>query len=173
MMTRLLLSILFCAGALSSAAQETWQSALGRMPLAATNVSLLSRTNCVPIMLNAFQSNAVVKALIFMPGATDEFYMFRRARATLTNASPSLLDAVVALTNQTYIRATFHAPLLLLHTDEYPIDPLFEIKDQDTLNRLQKKSFVPHAVYNDRDWDFLLPIMKRKLGVNIHPGLHS
>ncbi len=45
------------------------------MPLG-TNVTELNRTNCVGIMLRAFQSNNVVKALIFMPGATDEFYFF-------------------------------------------------------------------------------------------------
>ena len=73
-------------------------------------------------MLDAFQSNAVVKALIFMPGATDELYFFRRAHAKLTNANPSLLDAIVALTNQTYIQATFQPPLLLLHTTEDPLD---------------------------------------------------
>src|SRR5450631_2184745 len=85
---------------------ETWQDVLGRMPLG-TNVAELNRTNCVKIMLPALQSNDVVKALIFMPGATDEFYFHRRGTASLTNASPTLLDAVSALTNQTLIRATF------------------------------------------------------------------
>src|SRR6266496_3675139 len=73
-------------------ATGTWESALDQMPLGA-GITELSRTNCVDLMLKAFQSNAVVKALIFMPGATDEFYMFKRARAQLTNASPTLLDA--------------------------------------------------------------------------------
>jgi len=41
-------------------AQETWQDALSRMPLGA-GVAELNRTNCVPLMLNAFQSNAVVR----------------------------------------------------------------------------------------------------------------
>jgi hypothetical protein len=81
-------------------ANETWQSALSRMPLG-TNVTELNRTNCTLLMLNAFQSNAVVKALVFMPGATDELYFDRRVHAKLTNANPSLLDAVVALANQT------------------------------------------------------------------------
>ena len=58
------------------------------------------------ILLNSFRRNPAVQALIFMPGATDEFYFFRRARARLTNNAPTLLDAVTALTNQTYIRAT-------------------------------------------------------------------
>ena len=71
---------------------------LGRMPLG-TNVTQLNRANCVGIMLRAFQSNDVVKALIFMPSATDKFNFFHHARADLTNNPASLLDAVSALTN--------------------------------------------------------------------------
>src|ERR1035441_7613520 len=37
-------------------AVETWPDALSRMPLG-TNVTQLNRTNCVGIMLRAFQSN--------------------------------------------------------------------------------------------------------------------
>jgi len=55
-----------------------------------------------------------------MPGATDEFYFSGARHATLTNSNPSLLDAVTALTNQTYIHATFQPPLL--HTTEDSLD---------------------------------------------------
>ena len=83
------------------------------MPLAA-NGSVLNETNCVPLLLRSFRSNDVVKGIVFMPGATDEFFFFHKAKATLTNPSPTLLDAVSALTNQTEIRADFRPPLLLL-----------------------------------------------------------
>src|SRR5437868_5817594 len=106
-----------------AAATLSWPAALAQMPLG-TATTELNRTNCVPTLLQAFRSNDLVKALIFMPGATDEFYMFRRARASLTNSGPTLLDAVRALTNQTFIRVTFLPPLLLLHTDEDPLEPL-------------------------------------------------
>lgn len=142
------------------------------MPLG-TNVTQLNRTNCVPLMLRAFGSNDVVKGLVFMPGATDEFYMFKRARATLTNSSPTLLDAVIALTNQTLIRVTFRAPLLLLHTDEDPLNPIANIRDAETAVKIEWTPFVPHAVYNDRDWDYLLPILKKTLKVRFTPILHS
>jgi hypothetical protein len=108
-----------------------------------------------------------------MPGATDEFYMFRRAKAGLTNDSPSLLDAVEALTNQTLIRVTFKPPLLLLHTDEDPLDPISEIRNAETATRLQRTQYVPHANYNDRDWDFLLPILKKKLHTRFSPKIYS
>src|ERR1700758_4045754 len=97
---RAFICILICLVHFGVMAEESWQSALSQMPLG-TNVTQLNRTNCVKIMLPALRSNDVVKALIFMPGATDEFYMFRRAKAALTNDSPTLLDAVIALTNQT------------------------------------------------------------------------
>ena len=139
------------------------------MPLGSA-VAELNRTNCVDVMLHAFQSSVTVKALVFMPGATDEFYMFRRAKAVLTNASPTLLDAVNALTNQTNIRATFRPPFLLLHTDEDPLEPLFTITHEATAEKLRQSFFEPHVIYDDRDWDFLLPILKENLKVRFLPG---
>jgi hypothetical protein len=136
---------------ISLPAAETWQTALSQMPLK-MSVTQLTRTNCVELLLRAFQSNDVVKALVFMPGATDEFYFFRRA-----------------LTNQTLIRVTFRSPMLLLHTDEDPLEPLFRIEDRQTEERLRRAHFVPHAFYNDRDWDYLLPILSRKLKTKFLP----
>jgi hypothetical protein len=124
-------------------------------------------------MLRAFQSNDTVKALIFMPGATDEFYMFHRANAKLANASLSLLDAVSALTNQTLIRVTFFPPFLLLHSDEDPLEPLVQIVHKNTASRLRKKLFVPHVLYNDQDWDALLPTLTKTLAVEFLPKFHS
>src|ERR1044071_3311039 len=77
-------------------AQDSWPAVLNRMPLG-QGVSRLDRTNCVAVMLKAFQPDPHVKALIFMPGATDELYMFHRVNAVVTNGSPTLLDAVTAL----------------------------------------------------------------------------
>src|ERR1051325_10248028 len=73
------LFLLLCAPPGLDAA-ENWSEALARMPLG-SGPTELNRTNCVALLLGAFASNQTVKALIFMPGATDEFYMFRRARA--------------------------------------------------------------------------------------------
>jgi hypothetical protein len=138
------------------------------MPLGSP-VTELNRTNCVSLLLNAFQSNNVVKALIFMPGATDEFYMFRRARAVLTTAAPTLLDAVQALTNQTLIRVTFYPPLLLLHSDEDPLTPLINAQNQSLPDKLKQTSFIAHANYNDRDWDFIQPILRKALKADVLP----
>ena len=138
------------------------------MPLG-TNVAELNRTNCVGIMLRAFQSNYVVKALVFMPGATDEFYFFRRARANLAESPASLLTAVSALTNQTLIRATFRPPLLLLHTTEDLLEPVIWIDHPPTADRLKQAHFVAHGLYNDRDWDYMQPILKSALHTAMRP----
>jgi hypothetical protein len=155
----------FCAKVFAG---ETWQDALSKMPLNA-NVSELNRTNCVPLMLNAFQSNGVVKALIFMPGATDEIYFFRRARAMLTNSKPSLLEAIVALTNQTYIEADFRPPLLLLHTTEDSLDGFATVKNKSTARKLRQKIIPGRIVFNDADWDAVRAALNKKLCVGLRP----
>ena len=167
-MRTLICLLLLAFPALGSLAENSWQAVLATMPLS-PGTTQLSRSNCVAVMLRAFQSNDTVKALIFMPGATDEFYFFRRATAALTNQSPTLLDAVLALTNQTLIRVTFRSPMLLLHTVEDPTEPLFQIEDWNAEERLHKAHFVPHALYDDRDWNFLLPILSKRMKTRILP----
>lgn len=148
---------------------ETWPEALSRMPLAVTNVTELNQGNCVEVVLRALYPNATVKAMVFMPGATDEFYMFHRARAILTNGAPTLLDAVRALTNQTNIRVTYIAPILLFHTDEDPIEPLVEIDDPGTARKLKETNFKLRTFYNDIDWDHVLPDLKKYTHLTISP----
>jgi hypothetical protein len=160
--------LLFFLATLPAPAQSTWQEELAKMPLAG-NTNELNRHNCVKLMLASFQRNPTVQALIFMPGATDEFYFYRRARAILTNNAPTLLDAVAALTNQTYIRATFQPPLLLLHTAEDPLEPIIIIQDQHTADRIRKKHFEKHGVFDDRDWDFLQPYLAFDLDTKMFP----
>ena len=166
--TRFVFVILICVSSGKLFADENWQTALSQMPLAA-NVTELNRTNCVPLMLDSFQSNGVVKALIFMPGATDELYFFRRARATLTNANPSLLDAVAALTNQTYIEATFQPPFLLLHTTEDFLDGFATVKNKSTRAKLTKKIVAGKFLFNDTDWEHLRARLNWKLSVGLRP----
>ena len=55
----------------------------------------------------------------------------------LDGSDPNLLDAVIALTNQTFIRASFRPPFLLLHTDEDPLEPANTIEDEKTGSRLR------------------------------------
>jgi hypothetical protein len=142
------------------------------MPLCSP-IHELNRTNCVDVILRSFQSNCVVKALIFMPGATDELYMFRRARAKLTNENASLSDAVAALTNQTLIRASFRPPFLLLHTAEDPLEPLIILHHQATAERLKQRRGPTPILANDRDWVFLQPLLRDHLHADLKPWRSS
>jgi hypothetical protein len=155
-------------------AQElpSWPMALSRMPLTSP-VAELNRTNAVGLMLSSFQSNEVVKALIFLPGATDEFYMFRRARADLPVSSPTLFEAIAALTNQTRIRVTFRDPFLLLYGDCDPIEPEFLGAGADLSAALQKRSRLGHLHFNDTEWDLIQPLLKKKLHADVRPWRYS
>ncbi len=133
------------------------------MPLTPA-VKQLNRTNVAEVLLGSLRSNSTVKALVLMPGATDEFYFFRRADAVLTASPPTLLDAVRALTNQTQIRARFRAPALLLHTAEDPLEPMITVEDGAAARRLRERRFLPSFRFNDHDWDFVQPKLAETLG---------
>ncbi|HEX5398976.1 MAG TPA: hypothetical protein VFY06_08000 [Verrucomicrobiae bacterium] len=160
--------LLLCASLGAASAGEPWQDALAKMPLTAPATEL-DRTNCVPLLLNSFQSNSVVKALVFMPGATDELYFFKRAHAALTNANPTLLDAVAALTNQTRILATFEPPLLLLHTTEDVLDGFATVKNKSTAARLHERLVPGRVQLEDADWGKVRATMKGKLHIGLRP----
>jgi hypothetical protein len=172
MKPRWLVCLTLCLLCFAGGAAEPWQTALDRMPLR-TQVTQLNRTNCVSILLHAFQSNDVVKALVFMPGATDEFYFFRRAKAELTGVPATLFGAVNALTNQTLIRATFRPPLLLLHSAEDLLEPAITIQHQPTVDKLKQARFVPHGLFDDRDWDSIRPVLKSSLRTDVLPWPRS
>jgi hypothetical protein len=157
--------------AVTLASGQEWQTALSRMPLGA-GIRELNETNCVAVMLRAFRSNAVVKGLVFLPGATDEFYLVHRAKAQLAQASPTLLDAVAALANQTRIRATFQAPLLLLHTTEDRLQPAVQTLDARTVEKLKRRS-LPSLLCIDRDWEYVQPLLKWPLKLEVRPWQRS
>jgi hypothetical protein len=171
-MRRWLVGLCLCLAQGPLGAEEAWQSALGRMPLAA-NVRELGRTNCVDILWGAFRSNGVVKAVILMPGATDEWYTLRGGKVALEVENASLLDAVNALTNRTRIRATFRPPLLLLHTPQDVLEPLVRVEHEPTAEKIRRCRFAPHAVYNDRDWDALYPILKKWCKAGMRPWRYT
>jgi hypothetical protein len=163
---------LFFAGLLVArvalAAEESWPSALGRMSMDSP-VASLNQSNCAQLLLGGFQSNATVKALIFMPGATDELWFFRRVQVTMTNAKPSLFDAVVALTNQSPLRATFLPPFLLIHSDEDVLELAVTIQHARTVEKLKAGKPIPHLWAMDRDWNQLLAMIKKPISATLLP----
>ncbi|MDB6026412.1 MAG: hypothetical protein JWM68_2635 [Verrucomicrobiales bacterium] len=153
-------------------ALEPWEAALAKMPLK-TNVTELGRYDYIPLLVESFQENDAAKALIFMPGATDEFYFFRRAHATLTNSAPTVLDALRALTNQSLVRVTFRAPYILVHSNEDPLEPFYNVNSETKVDQLVKRKFIRHVVYNDRDWNSLRPTLAFELDTKILPASGS
>jgi len=165
--------LIFIAGLSGSAlGGESWQDALSKMPLGA-GVAELARTNAIPVMLNAFQSNGVVKALIFMPGAADEFVFLRRAHATLTKVNPSLADAIVALTNQTYIQAEFCPPFLLLYTTQDSLEPIIVVKSKSAAAKLKARTVRGHMFFCDSNWDDTRRAVAKKISVEMLPFSNS
>lgn len=149
-----------------------WPAALRVMPLAEP-AREINETNFARLMLNSFQSNAVVKGIVLMPGATDEFYFFHRATTKLAASDTNLLAALTALTNQSRLRVLHRPPFLLLHTSEDLLTLELRIKNQKLVERLKATPFVPHVVYDDRDWDSLRPILAGQLDASIWPQQNS
>ncbi|HEY1171296.1 MAG TPA: hypothetical protein VGH19_08020 [Verrucomicrobiae bacterium] len=138
------------------------------MPLA-EHAREINETNFAPLILNSFGSNTVVKGIVLMPGATDEFYFFHRATTKLSATDTNLLAALIALTNQSRIRILHRPPFLLLHTDEDYVVPKLEVTSDKMAARLRATPFLPHIVYDDVDWDYLHPIMAKKLDAIFWP----
>ena len=162
----LALALLLCA---APSVWAGWSEDLAAMPLP-VNTRILDETNCVPLMLQAFHSSATVKALIFMPGATDELYFFQRVRAQLSGGRPTLAGAVAALTNQTHIRAAWRSPLLLLYNEEDQLEPDAALRDEPMADRIRSKRLTETLRFDDSDWAALQPMLARTLAVEIAPA---
>jgi hypothetical protein len=161
----LLLSLLLVRGV---GASEAWIAALQQMPLPA-GVRQLNQTNCAPVLLQNFQSNAVAKAFVFLPGATDELYFFKRVQVSLTNANTTVWDAVVALTNQSPLRVTFQAPAVLLYSGEDVLERDDTVQHDATKQKLQSAKPLPHVLALDRDWSQLLGQVKKQIPATVLP----
>lgn len=164
--------MLSCLPAMLAAGAESWPQVLAGMPLRMP-VAQLNQTNCVSVMLESFGSNATVKALIFLPGATDELFFFRRVQANLTNRNPTLLDSVMALTNQSHLRVTFRAPFLLIHSAEDVLDLNITIESESTQAKLRSRTSPAHLLFVDRDWDAVRKVIKKSVRTTLWPGPHS
>ena len=147
---------------------QDWTNALAKMPLA-TNVSWLTRTNCAQVLFQALSVDATVKAIVFMPGATDELYFFHRVNVRLTNSQPSLLDAVQALTNQSPLRVEFRAPMLLIHSEEDVLALDIKIEHPATVMKLKATAVTGRQEFLDRDWKAVRDHQLRKMPVGISP----
>ena len=168
-MKSLLGLIVWClalAGTLS--AEEAWQRVLSEMPLE-TNGASLNREDCMALMLGAFQSNGVLKALIFLPAVAEDFYLINRGQPKLNLAAGNLLEAVTALTNATAVRATFRPPFLLLHLERERLEPVTKVRNKAAATRLQAECHFAHALFLDRHWENVQPWLQQQLGMKCLP----
>jgi hypothetical protein len=161
----LILALALC---LNATARDNWPDALRAMPLNPA-ARWLNHTNCTQVILPSFQSNAAVKAVIFLPGATDELYFFRRVSVAVTNSNPTLLDAIIALTNGSPLRVLQKESFLLIHSAEDVLDLKVEIKHPATVAKLKTGKPLPRLEFHDRDWDRLLSVIQPKLPVTLEP----
>jgi hypothetical protein len=164
--------VLSFLASLRVSADPTWQTVLSGMPLG-TNAFPLNLPGTAGLMLKSFQSNSVVKALVFLPAATDNLYFYKREPVRLTNSTPSLFDALVTLTNQTPIRITFRPPCLLLHVSSDRLEPEVRILHPATGETLRTSRKMPRALQLDRSWDQLLPGLISTFSVQFKPQIKS
>jgi hypothetical protein len=142
------------------------------MPLAG-HAMPLNRSNCIPALIEAFQSNAMVKALVVLPGVTDDFYLVRRDGPPLNLRPRHLLEAINRLTNGTDLRVTFRQPFLLLHLDRDSLEPAVSIRNPATVARLTGRSSFERVLFSDRPWDTLQPVLARGLSLTVQPKAKS
>jgi hypothetical protein len=170
-LVRLICMLGMLGAAIPGQCVEPWRMELASMPLNTNRIHFFKGEPARAI-LRAFTSNPVVKAIVMMPGSTDELYFHDRGTCFFTN-NPTLLDALNELTNRTSIRATFRAPFLLLsETNDYSM-PLLAPSNSETFEILAKKSFVPEWLMLDKEWDQLYPLMDKHLGLKLTPKLGS
>ena len=134
---------------------------------------LLNRDNAVCVLLESFRSNAIVKALVVLPGVSDDFYLVNRDKPKLDLRATNLLEAIITLTNATAVRATFRAPSLLLHVDTDRLDLLSQIEDSKLAERLRTGRHLLRASYCDAHWDQLQPVLQKTLDRPVRPQARS
>jgi hypothetical protein len=161
---------MLCA-ALPGQGVETWQEALESMPLNTNHIHFFKGEPARAI-LRGLTANRVVKAIVMMPGSTDELYFHDRGTCSFTN-KPTLLNALEELTNRTSIRPIFRAPFLLLsETNDYSA-PLLTSANLESFEHLAKKPFVSEWLMLDKEWDQLYPMMDHYFGLKLSPKLGS
>ena len=165
---RLLLAFALLACGHSGLAQTNWIEALRRMPLpGATNP--IERENVVSRILQGFQTDALVKAIVVLPGVSDDLYLINRDKPRLSLRAANLAEAITMFTNATEIRATFAAPFLLLHRSEDFLIPQFSARDPRAVERLQSATNLLHALFLDLHWKKLRPILNKALKPGVRP----
>jgi hypothetical protein len=151
---------------------DNWQSVCAKMPLK-TNHLALDLQHGAPALLESFRSNSTVKALIILPGASDELHFYNRATMTWTNTLPTLADAIIALTNLTRVRVAFHPPFLLLHATNDILNASIDVRNPSSADSMKLVIIKKPAFMLDASWSQVAPLLQKSLGFKIEPQIES
>ncbi len=165
--TGVLLLIALVFAALDSMG-ESWKNVLAAMPLPQSALPL-RRENCISICLTNFRSNAVVKALIFLPGVSDDLYLIDRDKKDLAIEAGNLFEALCRLTNSTRLSIIFREPFLLVHTARDRCEPAIIFNHSSTVTTLMERRSIPELVCSDAHWDSIQPILQKSLHMRVRP----
>lgn len=142
--------------------------ALRAMPLPAA--ATLNRSNAVDVLLGAFQSNGVIKAIVILPGVSDDFYLIHRDAPALNLRATNLWEGIVALTNATAMRVTWREPFVLLHAGAREVlRASIRIEDMAMAGRLKLKNLPERVLHLDAHWETIQPALERALGRRVRP----
>ncbi|MCI0744733.1 MAG: hypothetical protein L0Y58_04930 [Verrucomicrobia subdivision 3 bacterium] len=153
------------------AGAESWTNALGRLPLPENTV--LSRDNFIPAVLTAFQSNATVGGIVFLPAVSDDFYLVNRDKTKLNLRAPDIACAITGLTHATEVRATFSQGILFLHLARETVEPRVVIKHETTAAALTNAIGHGRVLWVDRHWKTVQPEIKALLNCEVLPKAAS
>jgi hypothetical protein len=147
---------------------QTWQEALAKMPVPSA-AQPLTRKNFIPVCLDQFRSNGVIKTLIFLPGVADDFYLINRDRTPWRVSADTLLAALTGLTNATQLHITSQPPYLLVHADRDRLTSLVRAKDGRVGERFRSTHSITTLALIDRHWDAVQPALQNGLKMPVIP----
>ncbi len=149
------------------AAEESWVAALRAMPVPPV---ALNRSNAVDVLLGLLQSNAVVKAIVVLPGVSDDFYLIHRDAPLPNLRATNLWGSIVALTNATAMRVTWREPFVLLHARASDLlEPSIHNSDPAIAARLRRERVRGRVLHLDGHWEVVQPALERALGRTVRP----
>jgi hypothetical protein len=157
-----LAAILFLLTA-SLPAAEPWQESLAEMPVPARAFRIY-KTEPAKVLFDAFRSNAIVKALIFLPAATDQLYFFDRGFVTPPKKA-NVLTVLEKISERSPLQFTFRSPFLLIHAPEDVLRQVSRLEISGT--------FAEHFRVIDRDWESLQPLLARTIPGTFNPSPSS
>jgi hypothetical protein len=149
-----------------SARAQDWREALAKTPFSKSSFQAY-RTEPVELILKSFKPAGEMRGVILMPSAADQLYFFDWGKIEL-GASPSLLDALNALTNKTQALYSFVSPFLLIHMPrDTTSDPL--TMADDAPQKISKRKKKGRVQVLDRPYNRVLPALKDLTGLNYVP----